>query len=137
MLKEVILEAIDNSTMKNQQKLRAKGFINTLVLEESKRNHVLSLIVKIAKVKDYEINDIIVSNDEVIIYTIKGRSDIWDKKYPYRLIFKNDNNDWERCSIVSPSLDVAMLSYLQTKHLSDNRDFVEFSCKILNIPIEE
>ena len=83
------------------------------------------------------IEDIVLSTGAVKIYTIKGGGNKkdWSRKYPYRVIFLDSKNRWQRISSVSPSFDVAYLSYLEHKYCGLNSQFCFFACKMLGIEL--
>jgi hypothetical protein len=86
--------------------------------------------------KESKLLEVILSTDEVKIYTVKGDHN-WDVKYPFRIIYKNKQCVWVRCDTVSPSFDIAMLVYLQWKYIGRNTDFVNFTMKMLDFPKEQ
>jgi hypothetical protein len=128
-----IKELVGNSELPQIQKNMLIGFINRANEEQEKKTEDREFIEEIAKEK--KISEIILSTDEVMIYTVYGKED-WDIKYPYRSIYKNSKGVWERSNTVSPSLDTAYLVYLEKKHLGLNSQFVDFALKMLEIKLE-
>ena len=131
---EKLKEVIENSDMVRLQKIVAKAFISRAEQYENKKEEDRLLIEQVAN--ENKLSEVIVSTDEVKIYTISS-SDEWDVKYPFRIIYLNKKGVWERIYTVSPNLDLAYLSYLEYKHLGLNSQFVQFAMKMLEIPNEE
>lgn len=130
-----LLELIDSDEeLKGLQKNIIRGFVLRSTEDEKKRREDRDLIEQVAYVKN--LAQVIVSTDEVKIYTIHGK-DKWDIEYPYRSIFLNSEGKWERVNIVSPSLDLAFLCYIGQKQLGGNSQFVDFAMKMLGIKYEE
>jgi hypothetical protein len=127
---------IDNSDFSVMTKNVFKGFILRANEEETKIKQVRSLIEEVAL--EIKLKEVVLSTDEVIIYTIHPRReyDEWDIKYPFRSIYF-DGIKWKRVHTVSPSLDVAFLCYLECKYLDDNSRFTDFALKMLEIKTEE
>jgi hypothetical protein len=133
MIENKITELIDNSELPRFQKLIAKGFIQRNLEAEQKASETLALIKEVGKEKN--INEVLLSSDEVKIYSVSGKGE-WEIKYPIRSIYKKDDK-WVRNSVVSPDFDTAYLSYLQHKHLGANSDFSFFAMKMLGIELED
>ena len=131
---EKIIKIINNSDLPKYQQARWVGFIENAKDEYNKRQEDKLLIEQVANEK--KLSQIILSNDEVKIYTVYG-DDEWNVKYPYRSIFINSKGVWERSNTVSQNLDLAYLVYLEKKHLGINSQFVAFAIKMLEIKIEE
>ena len=127
---ELIRKIIDESSQLSQiQKNIARGFLNVADNERNIRRKDIELIQKIANEKI--IADIILSTNEVKIYTTAGK-DEWSIKYPFRIIYFK-NNSWLNINEVSQSLDLAYLIYLQHKHIGLNSQFADFAAKMLEI----
>lgn len=124
---------IESDEHSNQlQKSRLRGFILRAKDNETERTEVRNLIEKIANEK--KLSEVVLSTDEVVIYTVYGKGD-WDIKYPFRSIYFK-NGKWNRTSTVSPSLDTAFLAYLSYKYQGGNSQFADFALKMLDIKIE-
>lgn len=132
MRAEKLNDLIENSDWAPIQKTVFKGFVSRCEEDHKKELEVKELIKKVSCQEN--ISEVILSTDDVKIYTITGNKD-WDKKYPYRVIYFRDGK-WHRCSTVSPNLDIAYLVYLKYKHLGGNSQFVEFVAKMLEIKID-
>lgn len=129
-----ILEIVEESDKLSQiEKVITKNFLSRVELEENQNNKEKELVKTIGL--DKNVSEIILSTNEVIIYTVKGIAE-WEVKYPYRSIYFKDGK-WKRNGTVSPSFDVAYLSYLEKKHLGENNQFTDFALKMLEIKIEE
>jgi len=133
-LLENIVGLVDSSDYSQTQKNIMKGFVLRAEDKESNSSSDRELIQKISI--NEKVSEVLLSNDDVKIYTIQGRDD-FDIKYPYRIIFINSDGNWERCITASPNLDVVFLVYLQVKHLGHNSQFSDFSMKMLGIKIED
>lgn len=133
---EKLKELITNSDSNQLQKNVMIGFITRAEESEDKNSEDRQLVIDIANEK--RLSKIVLSNDEVKIYTVnpKGKDD-WETKYPYRSIFKNKKGQWERTCTVSPSFDLAYLTYLEKKYLGLNSQFTDFAIKMLEIKIED
>ena len=127
-------EFVSNSELPQMQKNVMIGFINRAEQKQNEISEDKNLIEKVANEK--KLSEIILSTDEVKIYTVYGKED-WDVKYPYRSIYKNSEGNWRRCDTVSPNLDLAYLVYLEKKHLGLNSQFVQFATKMLEIKIDD
>jgi hypothetical protein len=124
---------IESDKDSNQlQKNILKGFILRAKDNETERQEVKTLVEQVANEK--KLSEVVVSTDEVIIYTVYGK-DEWDIKYPFRSIYLKDGK-WNRTSTVSPSLDTAFLVYLSYKYQGGNSQFADFALKMLDIKIE-
>jgi hypothetical protein len=127
-------ELVESSEMSNLQKMVINGFIERSKQAADKHSSDISWIEQVANEK--YISEVILSTEEVKIYTVRGK-DEWAIKYPYRSIFINKSGNWERSTTVSPSLDVALLVYLEKKHLGSNSQFLSFALKMLEIKLDE
>lgn len=129
-------DLINDSDMNQLQKNISLGFVSRAKESEEQRRNVRQLVEEIANEK--KLNGIVLSTDEVIIYTIFPRrvGDEWDVKYPFRSIYF-DGKKWQRVNTVSPTLDTAFLCYLESKYLDANSRFTNFALKMLEIKIEE
>jgi hypothetical protein len=126
-----IKEFVNNSGLPQMQKNVMTGFIDRAKDEQERKREDRQLIEQVAKEK--KVLKVILSTDEVKIYTVFGK-DEWDIKYPFRSIYLNKEGTWGRTNTVSPTLDLAYLVYLQSKHLGINSQFVDFAMKMLEIP---
>jgi hypothetical protein len=131
MTTEKIKEFVNNSELPQLQKNVMNGFIDRAKDEQERKQEDRQLIGQVANEK--ELSEVILSTDEVKIYTINGK-DEWDVKYPFRSIYLSKKGTWEMTDIVSQNLDLAYLVYLQYKHLGLNSQFVDFAMKMLGIP---
>lgn len=120
--------------MVEMQKIIALGFINRAEIFENQKSEDRLLIEQVAN--ERKLSEILYSSDEVKIYSIIGEDD-WDIKFPIKSIFVNKKGVWERNCIVSPSIDIAYLVYLEKKYLGLNSQFVDFALKMLEIKIED
>ena len=125
-----IKQFIDSSELPKLQKNVMNGFIDRAKESQEKRRSDVALIEEIARRKLLEV---ILSTDELKIYTVSGK-DEWDIKYPFRSIYINKKGEWDNVTTVSPTLDLAFLTYLQYKHLGLNSEFANFAMKMLEIP---
>lgn len=128
---EKLFDLISNSELPNIQKSALKGFVLRSQDNEEEENKDRLLIGQVAN--ENKLSRIILSTDEVKIYTISG-NDEWDIKYPYRIIYLDSNKTWKRNNTLCSDLDTAYLSYLGTKYLGLNTQFVDFAMKMLEIP---
>jgi hypothetical protein len=128
---ENLTTVIEKSDFPFLTKSAMKGFIYRANQYQEKIGDDRALIGNVSRCK---VNQILLSTDEVKIYTISG-NDEWDIKYPFRSIYFKDGQ-WLRVDIVSPTLDVAMLNYLQYKQLGANNDFANFAIKMLEIKVD-
>lgn len=126
-------DLINGSDMNQLQKNSSLGFVSRAKETEEQRGNVRQLVEETANEK--KLNGIVLSTDEVIIYTVFGK-DGWDIKYPFRSIYF-DGKKWQRLNTVSPTLDTAFLCYLESKYLDANSRFTNFALKMLEIKIEE
>jgi hypothetical protein len=131
MITEKIKELVNNSEFPQLQKNVMNGFIDRAKKAKEKEQEDRDLIEKTGVRK---LAEVILSTDEVKIYTVNGK-DEWDLKYPYRSIYLTSKGTWARSCAVSPTLDVAFLIYLQHKHLGLNSQFADFSIKMLGIKL--
>lgn len=127
---EKIIELVDNSEFPQIQKNLMKGFIDRAKEEKEEKQKDRQLIEQVANEK--KLAEIVLSTDEVKIYTVIVK-DEWEAKYPFRSIYVDENGNWRRTHIISPTFDVAFLVYLQYKHLGDNSQFADFAMKMLGI----
>lgn len=134
MQTEPIKKLINESELATLQKIVLCGFIDRAKNNEERNREDRRLIELVSNEK--KLLEVILSTDEVKIYTILGK-DEWDVKAPFKSIYLDKDGTWKRVNIVSPSFDVAFLAYLQYKHLGANIQFVGFAMKMLDIKIEE
>lgn len=129
-------DLINGSDMNQLQKNVSLGFVSRAKESEEQRRNLRKLVEETANEKN--LNEIILSTDEVIIYTVLPRrtGDEWDIKYPFRSIYFKDEK-WQRVNTISPTLDTAFLCYLEYKYLDANSRFTDFALKMLEIKIEE
>ena len=130
---EKLKELIEVSAFPIIQKNLLKGFISRANEKEDALNKDRFLVEQTAN--EQKLLHIILSTDEVKIYTVYGQGE-WEQKYPFRSIYFKEGK-WQRSHTVSPSLDTAFLVYLEKKHLGDNSKFTDFALKMLEIKIEE
>lgn len=129
-----IISLVENSDNNQMQKNIMIGFINrakeALDKKAADKTFIQELEGKYGKV-----NDVVISTEEVKIYTLQpeGADDDWSRKYPFRIIYTNKEGKWSRCSTVSATLDSAMLNYLAHRHLGPNSQFAELSGKMLGL----
>jgi hypothetical protein len=129
---KILLERLVNESDLNQRdKMISMGFINR-AQDSLDRAQEIRTIVESFTTNRF---DIVLHSDEVIIYKIESK-DEWDIKYPYRVVYKDVSNNWERVSTVSPTMDVAYLNYLTLKYLGNNSQFAYFAIKMLDIEIK-
>lgn len=133
MITEKIKELVNNSELLQHQKYIMNGFIDRAIDEQERKRKDRQLIEQVAKEK--KLAEVILSTDEVKIYTVSGKEE-WDIKYPFRSIYLTKAGIWARTNTVSPTLDLAFLVYLQYKHLGINSQFFDFAMKMLEIPNE-
>lgn len=126
-----IKELVNNSDLPKLQQNRVNEFILRIEEEENKRKEDIELIEKVAM--DKNISEIILSNDEVKIYTVKDE----DVNYPYRVIFLDKSGKWKSAGTIAPDLDTVFLVYLENKHLGINSNFTNFAVKMLEIKLPE
>jgi hypothetical protein len=129
-------DLINSSDMSQLHKNVSLGFVARAKENEEGRRKIRDLVEEIANEKN--LDEIILSTEEVIIYTIRPRikGDEWDMKYPFRSIYFNGEK-WCRVHIVSSSLDEAMLTYLGEKYQGGNSQFAGFALKMLEIKTED
>lgn len=133
MKKEIIKELVNKSEYSQLQKNVMNDFIDIAKDQQERKLEDRQLIEQVSNEK--KLSEIILSTDEVKIYTVSGK-DEWDIKYPFRSIYLSKKGTWERTNTVSPTFDLAFLVYLQYKHLGLNSQFVDFAMKMLEIPNE-
>lgn len=130
-LKDIISGNVDLSQMQ-------KGLLTGFVMRSEERENAMQedrkLVEAVANEKN--VDEIILSTDEVKIYTVRGKEE-WQIKYPFRSIYKDAKGNWVRCGTVSPNLDVATLVYLSNKYSGANGQFADYAIKMLGIKIEE
>ena len=130
---ERLIRLIESDEHNNQlQKNILKGFVLRAEQNETERRKDREIIEEVG-IKN--LSEVILSTEDLKIYTIYGKDD-WDIKYPYRAIFL-ENGKWLKINTISPSLDVAFLVYLEKKYLGYNSQFTDFALKMLGIKIEE
>ena len=130
-----LIDLIENSNANQMQKNVMKGFVNRSGELADKRKGDFALIEILDKYNTPL--KVVLSTDDVIIYTVTGKDDEWNIKYPYRVIYKNDNGNWHKVDTVSPTFDIAYLNYLERKYIGGNSQFADFAMKMLGIKIEE
>jgi hypothetical protein len=133
MIADKIKELVSNSEFSQTQKIGMIGFVERAAEYEIRKGEDRKLIREIF-LQD-NLSEVVFSTDEVKIYKVIGKGE-WEIKYPFRSIYVNKKGEWERISIVSPTLDMAYLVYLQHKHIGLNSQFAEFATKMLGIPDE-
>lgn len=126
-------DLINDSDMNQLHKNVSLGFVSRAKESEEQKRNLRKLVEETTNVKN--LDTIVLSTDEVIIYTVRN-GDEWDIKYPFRSIYFKDEK-WQRVNTVSPSLDTAFLCYLESKYLDANSRFTDFALKMLEIKIEE
>lgn len=126
-----LVELVKASSNNEFQKGLDLAFIARAEEDYNKKRQDVLLIEQVSGAK--KVSEVLLSNDEVKIYTISGK-DEWDIKYPYRSIFLNKKGVWETTNVVSHSFDLAFLIYLQAKQLGHNSQFLDFAMKMLEIP---
>lgn len=129
-------DLINSSDMNQLHKNVSLGFVSRAKEAEEDRRKLRDLVKEVASEKN--LDEIVLSTDEVIIYTIRPRRavDEWDTKYPFRSIYF-DGEKWRRVHVVSASLDQAMLTYLGEKYQGGNSQFADFALKMLEIKTED
>lgn len=125
-------ELVSSSDIPEIQKNILNGFIERANLQHSLNRELRLLVEQVASEK--KLSEIILSTDDVIIYTVKGH-DEWSVKYPYRSIYLKGGK-WHRTNTVSPNLEVAFLIYLEYKYLGAGSQFSNFAMKMLEITID-
>jgi hypothetical protein len=131
---EKLKELISKSDLPQLQKNIMNDFIDRAKDEQERNRNDRQLIEQVANEK--KLSEVILSTDEVKIYTVRGR-DEWSVKYPFRSIYVGKKGTWQRSNTFSPNLDLAYLAYLQYKHLGLNSQFVDFAMKMLEIPLDK
>ena len=126
-------ELVNESNLVPRFKLQYLGFIANAREVFQKEKEIRDLIEQVANVK--RLSEVILSTDEVIIYTVNGK-DEWDIKYPFRSIYKNKDGKWIRVDTVSPTFDTAFVYYLEYKYLGLNSRFTDFALKMLEIELK-
>ncbi len=133
---ETIIELIEKSDLNKLQKNIQKG--NYLRGKELIDNEHAKREIVIFGDRFFPSFDIVVSMEDVIIYKLLNPKDKWDIEFPYRIIFRGEKESiWTRVSTVCASIDEAMLTYLEHKHLDGNSRFANFACKMLAIKMKE
>lgn len=132
MTTEKIKDFISKTDLSQIQKNVMCGFIDRAKDKQEFERENRRLIEQVSL--SHNVSEVILSTDEVKIYTVRGKDD-WDIKYPFRSIFIKDGK-WQRSNTVSPSLDVAFLVYLEGKYLGYNSRFNDFAIKMLEIKID-
>lgn len=112
-------DLINSSDMSQLHKNVSLGFVSRAKEAEEDRIKLRDLVEEVASEKN--LDKIVLSTDEVIIYTIRStkHSHEWDTKYPFRSVYF-DGEKWRRVHVVSASLDEAMLTYLGEKYQGGN-----------------
>lgn len=131
-MKDKLHELIDNSDLGGLQKNIHKGFVIRAIEKEDNERKDRELIEKHAIISNGKGFEVVVSAPDFKIYCIHGK-DEWDVKYPYRSIYLDEKQNWNRSNTVSPTLDVAILVYLGHKYLGDNNQFADFAIRMLEI----
>lgn len=126
-----IKEIIKSSDSPELQKNVMIGFVERAKLDLDKIRKDRKLIEQVAK--ENNISEIILSTDDVKIYTVSGNFDEWRIKYPYRTIYLNENGAWRSIHTVAQTFDEAYLIYLEHKYLGLNSQFSFFAAKMLGI----
>jgi len=134
-MKEKIVELIENSDLPQLQKNVSVGFVIRLSEKQRLEKEDRELIRETSYGNDKLSADILLSTDEVKIYTITGK-DEWDIKYPVRFIYKDNDGMWISCYTVFATLDLALIGYLEHKYLGSNSRFSEFAIKMLEIKVD-
>lgn len=127
---EALKELVNATEWRQLQKNVMNGFIDRAKGEQDRKHEDRQLIEQVTDEKN--LSEVVLSTDEVKIYTVRGKGE-WDVKYPYRSIYAGKDGTWVRCNMVSPTLDVAYLVYLENKHLGANSNFTHFASKMLGI----
>jgi len=127
---EILNELIDKSELGTLQKRQTKGLIQYAYEERHQAQEDRKFVEEITGEK--HISDIVLKTDSIIIYTVYGNDD-WAVKYPFRSIFLNDKGKWQRCSMVSHSLESALLIAIGEKQLGSNSNFYHFAAKMLDL----
>lgn len=131
---EKLKTLVRDSSLSPMQKAVFGGWITRQDIAEIDRLKVHSVISQVVK---NSIQDLLLVSDEVIIYKITPSKDEWDTKYPVRYIYFK-NGIWQRGTTVSPTFDLAYLSYLGHKCIGGNNKFCYFAGRMLGIKeIEE
>ena len=128
-LYNICSEAISKSGLSINTKAICMAHLDRYQAADEKQTGLKYLI---HKVSEDEVDEIVLSTDDVLIYKKRGK-DEWDVKYPYRVLLFKDGR-WFRIAEVSESLDKAMLIYLGNKYLDANQRFSGFAVKMLEIP---
>ena len=131
---EKLNSLVENSDLNRLQKTVTLGFIHRSLEKDDKESKDRELIREVGKCKN--LSEVILSTDEVKIYSVSHNGDEWDSKYPFRCIYKKDDK-WLRIPVVSPTFEVAFLNYMETKHIGGNSDFTSFACKMLDIDLNQ
>lgn len=129
---EDLKQLIDCSTFPTVQKRNLNRFVDKSVEYNNKFKNLIYLIGATNKRDDIFPDEIILSTDDVVIYTVEENSK--DKntiECPYRFIYKVENN-WKTSNVICPDFQICYLSYLQEKHLGQSSDFVYFVNKMLS-----
>lgn len=132
MITENLDKLISESDLSSTVKSVLTGYIGRAKAVQEKLSSDKELIATVARVKN--VSEVLISTDEVIIYTVTPSGDEWNTKYPFRSIYKKDDR-WLSCSIVSPTLDTAFLCYLSRKHIGEGSQFHDFAIKMLDIEV--
>lgn len=131
-----IEQLVQDSDLNQMQKNVSLGFIRRAKENEEKRTEARELVERAYGEKS-SIQEIVVQLEDLIIFKVfPVREDDWTAKYPFRSILLKDDK-WQRTNMVSPSLDIAFLIYLEKKYAGDNSQFTDFAMKMLEMKIEE
>jgi len=133
-MKNKIVDLIENSDLPRIKKSISIGIIERAIEKERIYNEDRELVKSVMYDKG-KLNEIVISTDEVKIYTVSS-TDEWDIKYPYRSIYKDADGVWRIVNTVSPTLDLAFITYLEYKHLNSTSNFTNFAIKMLEIKLE-
>lgn len=132
---DTIIELIEISDLNQMQKNIQKGrYLRGEELQKEKQQ-VRSLVEQ-SMGWTMQNFSVIASFEDVIFVKVENSKDKWDIAYPFRVVILK-NNTWRRITTVFSTIDEAMLSYLEHKHLDGNSRFTNFACKMLDIEMKE
>jgi len=133
---DTIIELIEKSDLNQMQKNIQKGrYLRGEELQNEKQQ-VRTLVEESMGWNSNNNFSVIASFDDAVFVKVKNSKDKWDIAYPFRVIILK-NNTWRRIDTVSSTIDEAMLTYLEHKHLDGNSRFTNFACKMLDIELKE
>lgn len=130
MRTEKLNELVEKSDLNQIHKNIMKGFIQRAEEWQTERTDERALIELIANEK--RLDEVVVSTPEFKIYTV-AKGNPWDEKFPYRVIFLDESGKWVSLHTVSPSVDSALLVYLEYKYAGPNSQFALFAHKMLDM----